>query len=232
MTPLFTLPQPMLPIQGLDAGLPVRRIYCVGRNYVAHIREMREADERDPPFFFQKPADSLLADGADLPYPLDTDDFQHEIELVAAIGIAGAHIATADALTHVLGYAVGLDMTRRDRQRDAQARKLPWEPGKSFDHSAPCSAIRRPQTIGHPASGKIALSVNGTPRQSGDLTEMIWKLPEIIAQLSRQYHLYPGDLIFTGTPSGVGPVHPGDRLAGMVESVGTLAITITARETP
>ena len=215
----------LLPVVG--GGLyPVRRIYCVGRNYVSHIREMKEADERDPPFFFQKPRDAIVGDGAVVPYPPDTNDFQYEIELVAAIGKDGHDIDVAAALDYVWGYAIGIDLTRRDRQRDARDLQLPWEAGKSFDHSAPCGAIHPAFRLGHPSAGAITLSVNGTERQHGDLKEMIWDVSEIVAQLSRQMTLRTGDLIFTGTPAGVGPVIPGDRILGAIEALGTLTLTI------
>jgi fumarylpyruvate hydrolase len=215
----------VLPVVG--GGLfPVRRIYCVGRNYVSHIREMKEADERDPPFFFQKPRDAIVNDGATVPYPSDTDDFQYEIELVAAIGKDGRDIDVAKALDHVWGYAVGIELTRRDRQRDARDLQLPWEAGKSFDHSAPCGPIYPAAKVGHPAAGAITLAVNGTEHQRGDLKEMIWNVPEIVAQLSRQMLLKVGDLIMTGTPAGVGPVVPGDVMVGAIDGLGTITITV------
>lgn len=215
----------VMPVAG--GGLfPVRRIYCVGRNYVSHIREMKEADERDRPFFFQKPRDAIVGDGAVVPYPPDTIDFQYEIELVAAIGKDGRDIDVAAALDHVWGYAVGIELTRRDRQRDARDLQLPWEAGKSFDHSAPCGLLFPASKVGHPAAGAITLAVNGTEQQRGDLKEMIWNVPEIVAQLSRQMLLRTGDLIMTGTPAGVGPVVPGDVMVGAVEGLGTLTITV------
>ncbi len=219
-----------LPITESASRFPVRRIYCVGRNYVSHIREMKEGDERDPPFFFQKPADSLVMDGGEVPYPSATEDFQYEVELIVAIGTGGAFIPVTRALDHVYGYAVGLDMTRRDLQREARERQLPWEPGKSFDHSAPCGAIYRKGAVGHLASGAIKLFVNGAERQQGNLQQMIWNVPEIIANLSLQYRLEPGDLIFTGTPAGVGPVVVNDRLYAVIEGLGTLSVTITPKE--
>lgn len=228
--PLPTVPAPGVAVSGGER-FPVRRIYCVGRNYVEHIREMREGDERDPPFFFQKPADALVADGGTVPYPPDTDDLQFEVELVAAIGRGGRDIPGSRALDHVFGYAVGLDMTRRDRQRDMRALMLPWERGKAFDASAPCGPVERAARIGHPASGAITLAVNGAERQRGDLSRMIWAVPEIIANLSASYRLEPGDLVMTGTPAGVGPVGPGDRLVGAVEGVGALTVTIGPRDT-
>ncbi|MEP9379363.1 fumarylacetoacetate hydrolase family protein [Aquabacter sp. CN5-332] len=215
-----------LPVAGSEALFAVRRIYCVGRNYLDHIREMQEADERDPPFFFQKPTDSLVQDGATVPYPPYTDDYQHEIELVVAIGRPGTSVSVKDAESLVFGYAVGLEMTRRDRQREARDRAWPWEMGKSFDQSAPCAVIHPVSEVGHPKSGAITLSVNGAERQRGDLAELIWNVPEIISNLSHQYELKPGDLIFTGTPAGVGPLKPGDRLEGAIAGLGTLHLTI------
>lgn len=230
----FVVPVPetiSLPVAGRDEKFPVRRIYCVGRNYLAHIREMKEAeDERDPPFFFQKPRDSIVPDGAHVPYPADTQDFQYEIELVAAIGRTAVNVSVEEANAHIYGYAVGIDLTRRDRQRDCRDKRLPWEAGKAFDQSAPCGAVHPAAEIGHPAKGAVHLSVNGTLHQKGDLAEMIWNVPEIVANLSRSYRLEPGDLIMTGTPAGVGPVVPGDVIVGEVEGVGTLTITIAEAE--
>lgn len=214
----------------VDGGaFPVRRVYCVGRNYVSHIREMKEADERDPPFFFQKPRDAIALHDTVIPYPPETADFQFEVELVAAIGRIGSDIAVGEALGHVWGYAVGIDFTRRDRQRDARDRQLPWEIGKSFDHSAPCGDLQAASHTGHLDRGEISLYVNGTRRQRGDLKEMIWTVPEIVAQLSRQVMLYPGDLIFTGTPAGVGPVVAGDRVEARIEGLSPLGISIGVR---
>jgi fumarylpyruvate hydrolase len=212
-----------------DGGLyPVRRVYCVGRNYLDHIREMKEADERDPPFFFQKPTDAVVTDGAVIAYPADTNDFQFEVELVVALG-AGGH-AISDALGCVYGYTVGIDLTRRDQQRDMRAKMLPWERGKAFDASAPCGTIQPASQIGHPAKGAITLAVNDVERQRGDLAQMIWSVPEIIANLSASYRLMPGDLIMTGTPAGVGALAPGDRVLGRIEGVGELAVTIGPQE--
>jgi fumarylpyruvate hydrolase len=219
-----------LAIAGSSERFPVRRIYCVGRNYVEHIREMKEGDERDPPFFFQKPSDAVVADGATIAYPPDTEDFQFEIELVAAIGLGGRNLSKEQALAHVYGYGVGIDLTRRDQQRDMRAKMLPWERGKAFDASAPCSAIYPASEIGHPTGGAITLDVDGAERQRGDLAQMIWNVAEVIANLSTSYVLMPGDLIMTGTPAGVGPVRPGETIRGRVEGVGTLTITIGTRE--
>lgn len=223
------LETPVLPVVGAIELYPVRRVYCVGRNYVDHIREMKEGDERDLPFFFQKPSDAIILDGAELAYPPYTDDFQYEIELVVAIGRAGRDIPVDGALDYVFGYAIGIDMTRRDRQREARERMLPWEMGKSFDESAPCGPLHPVTQSGHLAEGAIALSVNGKPRQKGDLSHMIWNVPEIIANLSTQYVLKPGDLIFTGTPAGVGAVQPGDRIEGTIAGLGAIHFTVAAK---
>jgi fumarylpyruvate hydrolase len=217
----------VLPIVGRQESFAVRRVYCVGRNYLDHIREMKEADERDPPFFFQKPSDAIRADGV-VPYPPLTEDLQYEVELVVAIGKTGKSLPIEQALTVVYGYAVGLDMTRRDRQREAAKKGLPWEVGKSFDGSAPCGPIRPANSAGHVSTGPIQL-INGTTlRQNSVLEKMIWNVPEIISQLSHQYTLMPGDLIFTGTPAGVGPVVPGDTLIATVADLAPLHVRIVA----
>jgi fumarylpyruvate hydrolase len=187
---------------------------------------MGEADERDPPIFFQKPADAVVGEGAVLTYPPATEDFQYEAELVAAIGLEGVDIAAADASAHVFGYAVGLDMTRRDLQRAAAKAGHPWENGKSFDASAPCGEIVPASSSGHPVSGALQLKVNGQLRQRADLAQLIWSVPEIVANLSRLYRLMPGDLIFTGTPDGVGAVRPGDRIEASIEGIGALSVTV------
>ncbi|WP_245476488.1 fumarylacetoacetate hydrolase family protein [Bradyrhizobium sp. Leo170] len=228
--PIPTLSHVTLPVAGSTDRFPVRRIYCVGRNYLDHIREMKEGDERDPPFFFQKPSDAVVENGATIPYPPDTEDFQFEVEMVVALGAGGRDLSPANALDSVFGYAVGIDLTRRDQQRDMRAKMLPWERGKSFDASAPCGLIHRAAVIGHPARGAIALHVGSTERQRGDLAEMIWNVPEIVANLSTSYRLAAGDLIMTGTPAGVGPVFPGDRIRGAIEGVGEILITIGQRE--
>ena len=222
---------PTLAIAGRAERFPVRRIYCVVRNYLEHVREMKEGDERDPPFFFQKPSDAVVPDGAAVPYPPDTDDFQFEVELVAVLGGGGRDIPVAEAASHVLGYGVGIDLTRRDRQREMRAKMLSWERGKAFDASAPIGPIRLAAEIGHPARGAITLAVNGAERQRGDLAHMIWSVPEVIAELSASYRLAPGDVIMTGTPAGVGAVVPGDRLDARIEGVGSLAISISPPET-
>jgi fumarylpyruvate hydrolase len=219
--------RPQLAVSGSPgAWYAVRRIYCIGRNYLAHIREMGEADERDPPIFFQKPPDSIVQEGVPVPYPSATKDYQYEGELVVAIGKAGEDIDASVANEHVFGYAVGLEMTRRDLQRAAAKAGHPWENGKSFDHSSPCSAIVPAAQIGHPTRGALTLNVNGMQKQKTDLSQLIWNVPEIIAQLSRLYCLMPGDLIYTGTPDGVGPVVPGDRIEVDVEGVATFRATI------
>jgi len=213
-------------VVGSDTPFAVRRIYCVGRNYVDHIREMKEADERDPPFFFQKPTDAVVPDGAIVPYPPLTDDLQYEVELVVAVARGGRNIEIGNAEKHIFGYAIGIDLTRRDRQREANKHGLPWEIGKSFDYSAPCGPLHPIASTGAMSRGTLRLSVNGVDRQNGDLSQMIWKVPEIIANLSAQYQLQPGDLIFTGTPAGVGPIVPGDHLECAIERLGMLRIGI------
>lgn len=203
----------------------VRRVYCVGRNYAEHVVEMGN-DTRDPPFFFGKPADAIVVGGAAIPYPPQTADLHHEIELVVAIGKDGSDISQADALEHVYGYAVGLDMTRRDLQAQAKKAGRPWEMSKAFDFSAPIGTIEPASQVGHPASGAIELTVNGTVRQRGDLADQIWTVPETIAYLSGFVTLKAGDLIMTGTPAGVGAVARGDVLEGSIAGIGTVRTTI------
>jgi fumarylpyruvate hydrolase len=204
---------------------PVRRIYCVGRNYAEHIREMG-GDERELPFFFQKPTDAIVLDGAQVPYPPITNDLQHEVELVLAIGAAGAGIPKEQAALHVFGVAVGIDLTRRDLQIAARKSGRPWEIGKAFDHSAPCSDIAPRPAQPLPKEGSIELQVNGASRQSADLAQMIWAADEIVSKLSEHYVLMPGDLIYTGTPAGVGPLHAGDTVEARIEGIGRLRIGI------
>ncbi|MFP6749866.1 MAG: fumarylacetoacetate hydrolase family protein [Alphaproteobacteria bacterium] len=218
--------QAALPVVGDGALFPVRRIYCVGRNYAAHAREMGHDPDREEPFFFQKCADSIVLSGGAFPYPPGTSDVHHEIELVVALGLGGADIAVERALDHVFGYGVGLDMTRRDLQGEAKKAGRPWTVGKSFDHAAPCSAIAPAGAIGHPGSARIWLDINGNLRQEGDLDQLIWSVPEIIACLSGLFTLAPGDLIYTGTPAGVGAVVRGDILRGGVAGVGEIEITV------
>ncbi|MCG8355558.1 MAG: fumarylacetoacetate hydrolase family protein [Kiloniellales bacterium] len=216
-----------LPVAGEAGRFPVHRIYCVGRNYADHAIEMGGDPDKEPPFFFQKNPDNLIAGGGDFPYPDRSEDVHHEIELVVALSAGGTDITLDQALECVYGYAVGLDMTRRDLQGEAKKLGRPWEVGKAFDHSAPCGAIMPAARIGHPTAGSIRLEVNGEKRQDGDLSQLIWKVPETIAYLSGLFTLAAGDLIFTGTPAGVGPVKRGDRLRGSIERVGALDVTVT-----
>jgi fumarylpyruvate hydrolase len=225
----FALPPaatPVVEVSGTDERFPVHRIYCVGRNYAEHVREMGSDPKRDAPIFFSKPADAVVANGAAVPYPPQTQNLHHEIELVVAIGRGGSDIPVATALEHVFGYAVGNDLTRRDLQHVARNAGAPWDTAKGFDHSAPVSAIRRATDIGHPGNGAIWLEVNGEPRQRADLADMIWSVPEIVAELSRYFELRPGDLVFTGTPAGVGPVVRGDSIVGGIDRLETLRTTI------
>jgi len=222
---VFQLPLISLPIVGSALRFPVRRVHCVGRNYLEHIREFGN-DERDPPFFFAKHRDCIVQNGTEIPYPSLTQNYQHEIELVVAMKSGGMNIKKEDALGHIYGYGVGLDMTRRDLQMASRKKEQPWEVGKSFDESAPCSAITPAEKSGHLSKGKIQLTVNGKLRQEGDLTQLIWNVPEIIATLSLQIGLEAGDLIFTGTPAGVVACGKGDKLVGSVEGLSDLTVTI------
>ena len=218
-------PQASVPVRG--GGLfAVRRIFCVGRNYADHAREMGADPEREAPFFFTKPADAVLTGGADMPYPAATGELHHEMELVAAIGAGGSDIAASDALGHVWGYAAGLDMTRRDLQSAAKKAGRPWDMAKGFDLSAPIGALVPTARCGHPRAGRIELRVNGAVRQEGDLGGMIWDVAETLAALSALMRLAPGDLVFTGTPAGVGAVGRGDSLVGTIEGVGEVRTTI------
>jgi fumarylpyruvate hydrolase len=214
-----------LPVAESNSLFPVGRIYCVGRNYAEHAREMGHDPDREPPFFFMKPPDAIVANGATIPYPQMTKDLHHEIEMVVAIGKGGAGIPVEKALEHVFGYGVGLDMTRRDLQGEAKKMGRPWEMGKAFDNSAPCTPLKTVAMVGHPSKGAIWLKVNGAIKQTGDLAEMIWNVPETIAYLSNLITLRPGDLIMSGTPAGVGPVQRGDKLEGHVDGVGELTVT-------
>ena len=229
MSSEYVIPAPVVPslaVRGSDRRFPVHRIYCVGRNYAAHAIEMGHDPDREPPFFFQKNPDTLVASGSDFPYPDRTEDLHYELELVVALASGGRNIPVASALDCVFGYAVGLDMTRRDLQGQAKRMGRPWEVGKAFDHSAPCSEIVPADTIGHPDAGAVWLKVNGELRQNGDLNQMIWKAPEIIATLSGLFTLAPGDLIYSGTPAGVGATVRGDTLHGGVVGVGELEISV------
>jgi fumarylpyruvate hydrolase len=216
---------PVVPVAESNKVFPVGRIYCVGRNYAEHAREMGHDPDREPPFFFMKAADAIVQNGATIPYPQVTKDLHHEIEMVVAIGKGGADIPVEKALEHIFGYGVGLDMTRRDLQGEAKKMGRPWEMGKAFDNSAPCTALKPVAMVGHPAKGAIWLKVNGAVKQKGDLAEMIWNVPEMIAYLSRLITLRAGDLIYSGTPAGVGPVRRGDKLEGHVDGVGDLTVT-------
>lgn len=215
--------QPVVKVLGDQSFFPVRRIWCVGRNYAAHAREMGHDPDREPPFFFAKPADAVN-DGGVLPFPPETTDLHHEVELVVAIGTGGSDIPSETALNHIFGYAVGFDMTRRDLQSHAKAAGRPWEFGKAFDQSCPISAIVPSSAIGHPSRGKIEAIVNGKVQQTGDLSQMICQVPEAIAYLSRFVALAPGDLIMTGTPAGVSAVRPGDNLTGSCEGIGSISV--------
>ena len=218
--------QAVLPVRGTDDTFPVRRIYCVGRNYAAHAIEMGHDPDREPPFFFQKNPDNVVTGNGDFPYPPQTGDVHHEIELTVALGSGGTDIPVSEALEKVFGYGVGLDMTRRDLQSAAKNSGRPWEVGKAFEHSAPCSEIVRASEIGHPDQGAIWLKVNGEMRQEGDLNQLIWKVPETIAYLSGLFELAPGDLIMSGTPAGVGSVERGDLLHGGVEGVAEITTRV------
>jgi fumarylpyruvate hydrolase len=220
-------PPPVIVVPVAGGGVfPVRRVFCVGRNYAAHAREMGGDPTREPPFFFTKPADALVTGGADAPYPAATANLHHEMELVVAVGKGGAEIPVANALDHVFGYAAGLDLTRRDLQDEAKAARRPWDMSKGFDASAPIGVIAPAAAIGHPASGRIALRVNSAMRQAGDLADQIWPVPDIVAALSRLVRLAPGDLIFTGTPEGVGTLEKGDVAEGEIEGVGKVEVRI------
>ncbi|MCP4382131.1 MAG: fumarylacetoacetate hydrolase family protein [Hyphomicrobiales bacterium] len=227
MTYVFPPPKLVtLPVRGSDAAFPVHRIYCVGRNYAAHAVEMGHDPDKDPPFFFQKNPDNLLLEGLDFPYPAKTDDVHHEVELAVALGSGGDNIPTDSALGCVFGYAVSLDMTRRDLQGQMKKLGRPWEIGKAFECSAPCSELFPADQIGHPDHGAIWLKIDGEFRQQGDLNQMIWKVPEMITYLSELFTLQAGDIILTGTPSGVGPVKRGDRIHGHVDGVGDLEVAV------
>jgi fumarylpyruvate hydrolase len=216
---------PSVAITGTPQRFPVHRIYCVGRNYAEHAREMGSDPKVEPPVFFTKPADAIVANGVNVPYPPRTENLHYEVELVVAIGGAGRSIAASQARGHIFGYAVGNDLTRRDLQSASKKKGLPWDTGKAFDASAPISSIR-PASLGHIERGRIWLTVNGETRQESDVGEMIWSVPEIIAELSSLFELQAGDLIYTGTPAGVGPLKPGDRIDCGVEGLETLRNTI------
>ena len=224
---VFALPTvPVVAIAQSKLLYPVRRIHCVGRNYADHVREMGKDPTREPPFFFQKPGDAIVANGKSVPYPPLTANFHHEIELVVAIGREGEDIPVGSALDHIFGYAVGNDFTRRDLQLLAREKGRPWEPGKAFDHCAGIAPIHPVSQVGHPNSGRIWLTVNGEARQDADLKDLIWSVPEIVSNLSTYVKLMPGDLIYTGTPAGVGPLQRGDVVEGGIDGLGTLLNSI------
>ena len=222
-------PQPSVATTDGSARLPVRRIFCVGRNYAAHAREMGRDPDREPPFFFTKPADAVVESGDTVAYPPETENFHYEAELVVAIGTGGRDIAEADALDHVWGYAVGNDLTRRDLQLAAREKGRPWDWGKAFDRSAVIGPVHPVAQCGHPAQGAITLTVNGDTRQDGDLSELIWSVPEVISILSHSIALKPGDLIMTGTPAGVGPLVPGDMCEVDIAGLGRIQTPIGPR---
>ena len=228
--PVFEVARPMLPIVGSDEMFPVRRIYCIGRNYAAHAREMGSDPTREPPFFFQKPSDAIqfvaVGTTADHPYPPLTKNYHYEIELVAALRSGGKNVPVERALELVYGYAIGLDMTRRDLQRAMGDEKKPWEIGKSFDRSAPIGPIHRVAQTGHFRDGAITLKVNGAVKQSANLNQMIWSVAEQISRLSQAFELMPGDIIFSGTPENVGPVVPGDVMEGFIAGLPTLNVKV------
>lgn len=219
---------PAVPTVAVVGGgeFPVHRIYCVGRNYAAHAREMGHDPDREEPFFFMKPADAVVASGATIAYPSRTSDFHHEIELVVALGRGGRDISADKALDLVYGYAVGVDLTRRDLQNVAKKMQRPWDLSKGFDQSAPCGVISSAAKVGHPSKGSIWLKINGADRQVGDLSDMIWNVPETIAYLSTFVALMPGDLIYTGTPDGVGPIKRGEKVVGHVDGLVDLTFDV------
>lgn len=224
----FVLPPPAIAsvaVADSKERFAVRRIFCVGRNYAAHARELGN-DERDPPFFFTKPADAVVDSGALVPYPPLTANLHHEIELVVAIGKTGFRIPRADALAHVWGYGVGVDLTRRDLQDLAKKAARPWDWSKAFDHSAPCGPLVSASKSGHPEKGRIWLAVNGSVKQDGDLAELIWPVADVVSICSDAVELQPGDLIFTGTPAGVGAVQAGDRITGGIDGIGSIEVSI------
>lgn len=226
MTALFDPPAPVLAATSDGRTFPVRRIFCIGRNYAAHAREMGGDPEREAPFFFTKWAETVVPTGSSIAYPPETRNFHYEAELVVAIGKGGRSIAAADALGHVHGYAAGLDMTRRDLQLEAREKGRPWDTSKNFEQSAPLGLIHPAAEVDHPRAGRIALSVNGAVKQDADLAELIWSVPDVIAYVSRFYRLEPGDLIYTGTPAGVGAVQAGDEVVVSVAGLTDCVVTI------
>ena len=228
MSDSYVIPQPqqaVLAVAGSSQKFPVRRIWCVGRNYEEHIKEMGH-DVRDPPFFFAKPSDAVVADGATIPYPSITKDYQHEVELVVAMKSGGRNIRADKALDHVWGYGVGLDMTRRDLQIASRKKERPWEVGKAFDNSAPCGPLLPAAQVKDPNKGRITVKNNGTIKQDGDLSQMIWNVQEVIEKLSEMVELSAGDIIMTGTPAGVAACVAGDKLECEIEGIGKLTVSI------
>ena len=227
MSYIYPPATPSVEIVGRSERFAARRVYCVGWNYAEHVREMGSEPAREPPVFFMKPSDALVPNGGEVRYPPATENLHYEVELVVAIGELGANVDASDASKVIFGYAVGLDMTRRDLQAHAKKHGQPWALSKGFDQSAPISALHLAAAVGHPSDGRIWLNVNGERRQDGDLSQMIWSVPEIIQHLSGFFELRPGDLVFTGTPAGVGTVERGDRLRGGIEGIDTLEITLS-----
>ncbi|MDP2119158.1 MAG: fumarylacetoacetate hydrolase family protein [Hoeflea sp.] len=223
----YVIPTPPVVSIPVDGGgeFPVRRIYCIGRNYAAHAIEMGHDPNRESPFFFQKNPDNLDGSG-EFPYPPHSSDVHHEVELVVALKTGGTNIPVESALDHVFGYAVSLDMTRRDLQGEAKKAGRPWEIGKAFERSAPVGPLKPVSAVGHPDHGRIELKVNGNVAQEGDMNQMIWKVPEMISYLSEYFELAPGDIIMSGTPSGVGPVNRGDKMEASIEGLGSLSVTV------
>jgi fumarylpyruvate hydrolase len=227
MSTVFPSPKPvLLPVADQEGLFPVRRVYCVGRNYADHAIEMGHDPSREAPFFFQKNPDNLLFESDKFPYPTLSSDVHHEIEMAIALKAGGGDIDVKSALDCIYGYAVAIDLTRRDRQAEAKAAGRPWEIAKAFEHSAPISSIHPAEQIGHPSAGRIWLNVNGVIKQDGNLEQMIWKVPEIIAELSRLFVLAPGDVILTGTPAGVGAVQRGDRINCGIDGIATLTLAV------
>lgn len=221
---------PVVPVANAEQGYPVSRIFCVGKNFAAHAREMGGDPKTEPPFYFSKPANAITLSGATIPYPPGTENFHYELELVIAIGAPAYRVAVADAEQAVWGYACGLDMTRRDLQAAAKSKGLPWDLSKGFENSAVISPLRAKADVANVAEAAMTLTVNGNLKQNSHVREMTWNVAEIISNLSHFYHLQPGDLIYTGTPEGVGPVVAGDRLHGQIEGVGDVTLTISARD--
>jgi len=219
---------PSLAVAGTTSRFPIRRVFCVGRNYAAHAREMGKDPDREPPFFFMKPADAVVAAQGTVPYPSCTAELHHEIEMVVALGAGGSNIAPEEALGLVWGYGVGLDLTRRDLQAVAKEMSRPWDFAKGFDASAPCSELHPVTEVGHPTQARIWLEVNGAVRQDGNLQEMIWSVADVISHISRFVALAPGDLIFSGTPAGVGSLQPGDTVFGAVAGVADFRFVVGA----